>query len=226
MRCAGSRRRRGKGSGNAGKPGKKLRLEQLQSHFGVGLKEAASRLGICATTLKRACRRHGAAHCHSTCRGRLENARLASTYRQSIHAAYARVSHAALCWVGLLLTSQSVEPDRAESRQSLDFDDALLCSRQISLLFEMRAGIQRWPRRQLLKMSKAMDSLDTSAGPGAMLPHGSTGAFAPAGPAGAHPWLSRQQHNSHGPCFRWSHRARRPRRCALLAQGSNTIVVL
>ena len=52
-------RRRGKGSGNPGKPGVRLRLEDLQSHFGVGLKEAAARLGICPTTLKRACRRHG-----------------------------------------------------------------------------------------------------------------------------------------------------------------------
>ena len=59
LRLAGARRRRGKGSGNAGKPGKKLRLEHLQAHFGVGLKEAANQLGICATTLKRACRRHG-----------------------------------------------------------------------------------------------------------------------------------------------------------------------
>ena len=49
-------RRGGKGTGNAGKPGKRLRLEDLQSQFGVGLKEAAQRLGICATTLKRACR--------------------------------------------------------------------------------------------------------------------------------------------------------------------------
>ena len=42
----------GKGSGNAGKPGKHLKLEQLQSHFGVGLKEAANRLGICATSAR------------------------------------------------------------------------------------------------------------------------------------------------------------------------------
>ena len=60
--CTGGRRRKGKGSGNAGKPGKKLKLEQLQGQFGVGLKEAAQRLGICATTLKRACRRHGECH--------------------------------------------------------------------------------------------------------------------------------------------------------------------
>ncbi|KAK9840618.1 hypothetical protein WJX81_004617 [Elliptochloris bilobata] len=52
-------RRRGRGSGNPGKPGKRLRLEDLQGQFGVGLKEAANRLGICPTTLKRACRRHG-----------------------------------------------------------------------------------------------------------------------------------------------------------------------
>ncbi|BDA47049.1 probable protein NLP5 at N-terminal half [Coccomyxa sp. Obi] len=52
-------RRKGKGVGNPGKPGKRLRLEDLQSQFGVGLKEAANRLGICPTTLKRACRRHG-----------------------------------------------------------------------------------------------------------------------------------------------------------------------
>lgn len=31
-------RRRGKGTGNPGKPGKKLRLADLQSQFGVGLK--------------------------------------------------------------------------------------------------------------------------------------------------------------------------------------------
>ena len=31
----------------------------LQAQFGLGLKDAASNLGICATTLKRACRRHG-----------------------------------------------------------------------------------------------------------------------------------------------------------------------
>eukprot|EP00884_Botryococcus_braunii_P002861 jgi/Botrbrau1/12576/Bobra.0169s0109.2 len=49
---------KGKG-GNSGKPGKKLKYEDLRSQFGVGLKEAASRLGICPTTLKRACRRHG-----------------------------------------------------------------------------------------------------------------------------------------------------------------------
>ena len=40
----------------AGKPGVRLTLADLQSQFGVGLKEAASRLGICPTTLKRACR--------------------------------------------------------------------------------------------------------------------------------------------------------------------------
>lgn len=44
--------RRGKGTGNPGKPGKRLRLADLQGQFGVGLKEAANRLGICPTTLK------------------------------------------------------------------------------------------------------------------------------------------------------------------------------
>ncbi|GBF98869.1 hypothetical protein Rsub_11473 [Raphidocelis subcapitata] len=39
--------------------GRRLTYEDLQSQFGVGLKEAAVNLGICATTLKRACRRHG-----------------------------------------------------------------------------------------------------------------------------------------------------------------------
>lgn len=52
-------RRKGRGSGNPGKPGKRLGLEDLQQQFGVGLKEAASQLGVCPTTLKRACRRHG-----------------------------------------------------------------------------------------------------------------------------------------------------------------------
>lgn len=42
-----------------GKQGVQLSLEKLQSQFGVGLKDAAARLGVCATTLKRACRKHG-----------------------------------------------------------------------------------------------------------------------------------------------------------------------
>jgi hypothetical protein len=50
---------RRRGSPPAGRPGSKLSLEDLQGQFGVGLKQAASRLGICPTTLKRACRRHG-----------------------------------------------------------------------------------------------------------------------------------------------------------------------
>ena len=60
--CAANRK--AKGAGNPGKPGKKLRLEDLQSQFGVGLKEAANRLGICPTTLK-ACTQH--APIHYTC---------------------------------------------------------------------------------------------------------------------------------------------------------------
>ncbi|KAJ9509105.1 hypothetical protein QJQ45_001593 [Haematococcus lacustris] len=41
-----------------GGAGKRLRFEDLQAQFGLGLKDAANNLGICATTLKRACRRH------------------------------------------------------------------------------------------------------------------------------------------------------------------------
>ncbi|DBA84996.1 TPA: hypothetical protein ACH3X2_005734 [Trebouxia sp. C0005] len=43
----------------AGGAGKRLSVEDLQSQFGVGLREAAHNLRICPTTLKRACRRHG-----------------------------------------------------------------------------------------------------------------------------------------------------------------------
>jgi hypothetical protein len=39
--------------------GCKLTLDVLQTQFGRGLKEAAENLGMCATTLKRACRRLG-----------------------------------------------------------------------------------------------------------------------------------------------------------------------
>ena len=39
--------------------GKHLTYQDLQKHFGVGLKQAAATLGICPTTLKRACRRNG-----------------------------------------------------------------------------------------------------------------------------------------------------------------------
>lgn len=39
--------------------GRKLTLEVLQTQFGKGLKDAAESLGMCATTLKRACRRLG-----------------------------------------------------------------------------------------------------------------------------------------------------------------------
>lgn len=49
VRAAGQKK--GK-AGNIAKSGKNLRYEDLRSQFGVGLKEAASRLGICPTTLK------------------------------------------------------------------------------------------------------------------------------------------------------------------------------
>lgn len=42
-----------------GGAGKRLTFKKLQACFGVGLKEAAAQLGICPTTLKRACRRNG-----------------------------------------------------------------------------------------------------------------------------------------------------------------------
>ncbi|KAK9868521.1 hypothetical protein WJX84_003456 [Apatococcus fuscideae] len=69
--------------------GKRLQLQDLQVQFGVGLREAAKRLGICPTTLKRACRRH---------------------------------------------------------------------------------GIQRWPRRQLVKLSKAIDQIQATGSAGRQLP--------------------------------------------------------
>jgi hypothetical protein len=41
-------------------------------------------------------------------------------------------------------------------------------------------GIQRWPRRQLLKMSKAMDKLEAKgSGDGSTTPAGPAGACAP-----------------------------------------------
>ena len=42
-----------------GAPNRQVTLQDLQNQFGYGLKEAAARLGICPTTLKRACRRFG-----------------------------------------------------------------------------------------------------------------------------------------------------------------------
>jgi hypothetical protein len=39
--------------------GRRLRYEDLQAQFGLGLKEAATNLGICAATLRSACRRNG-----------------------------------------------------------------------------------------------------------------------------------------------------------------------
>lgn len=49
-------RRNNKTSGGTGS---QLSWEDLQARFNLGLKEAAADLGVCATTLKRACRRHG-----------------------------------------------------------------------------------------------------------------------------------------------------------------------
>ena len=45
--------------GRGSRVGAELTLRDLQNNFGLGLKEAASHLGVCTTTLKRACRRHG-----------------------------------------------------------------------------------------------------------------------------------------------------------------------
>jgi hypothetical protein len=36
--------------------GLQLHLKDLQAQFGLGLEDAAKKLGVCATTLKRACR--------------------------------------------------------------------------------------------------------------------------------------------------------------------------
>lgn len=180
-RCAGSRRRRGKGSGNAGKPGKRLRLEQLQSHFGVGLKEAASRLGICATTLKRACRRHGATRQRSM-----------TTDRVRCHAA-AHVEltlDAAALLAGRTASLNAVHHLRGNV---LNFDCSMHrhaggCSRYVSIRISLSlflcAGIQRWPRRQLMKMSKAMDSLDTGGSAALVGTPASGGMMMPAGSAG------------------------------------------
>lgn len=53
-----NRRKRGQRKARMGS-GKNLTFNQLKDQFGYGLKEAAGRLGICPTTLKRACRRNG-----------------------------------------------------------------------------------------------------------------------------------------------------------------------
>ena len=39
-----------------GMRGLQLHLKDLQAQFGLGLEDAAKKLGVCATTLKRACR--------------------------------------------------------------------------------------------------------------------------------------------------------------------------
>lgn len=58
MLSSTKRRRRGTKRARMGS-GKNLTYEELKQQFGYGLKEAAARLGICPTTLKRACRRNG-----------------------------------------------------------------------------------------------------------------------------------------------------------------------
>ncbi len=57
-------RRRGKGTGNPGKPGKKLRLADLQSQFGVGLKVSS----ISVNTICRICCLQCAIQ-HCACKG-------------------------------------------------------------------------------------------------------------------------------------------------------------
>lgn len=111
----------------AGKPGVRLTLEDLQSHFGVGLKEAANRLGICPTTLKRACR--------CVCLG-LE------------------------CVLGWLACRWCLEctcrPEGA--RCACSSHPPVLLGRPCPA--RRRHGIQRWPRRQLQKVNKALDELE------------------------------------------------------------------
>lgn len=55
----GGRGRAASAAGHHAGNGRKLRFEDLQSQFGCGLKAAARNLGVCPTTLKRACRREG-----------------------------------------------------------------------------------------------------------------------------------------------------------------------
>ena len=58
-------------SGGQNKAG--LTKDDLERHFGIGLKEAAIQLGVCNTTLKRACRQGALASCkrHKGDRARL-----------------------------------------------------------------------------------------------------------------------------------------------------------
>ena len=149
----------------AGKPGVRLTLADLQSQFGVGLKEAAARLGICPTTLQRACR--WAVGCRAA-EGGLLIAALACT-----GGAGSRPAVPALHCRPLL-------PRRLPT---------VICRSP-----RRRHGIQRWPRRQLQKVNRALDELEARQmlqphqhllGTGAATAAAAGGGFAPgAGPGG------------------------------------------
>ena len=143
-------RRRGKGTGNPGKPGKKLRLADLQSQFGVGLKvfncHFYSRCFVLLT-----CKNCGKAFVWTDLAPEdkvcIQYVCLAAVpwFHKSFIASFL------LICVGLKWLDHLQE---AANRLGI-------CPTTLKRACR-RHGIQRWPRRQLARLTRAIDQIRTS----------------------------------------------------------------
>ena len=138
----------------------RLTLADLQGQFGVGLKDAANRLGICPTTLKRACR-----------------------WVVVLAGAEGACQVFRLHWGQQWWNNFTADQACLGPTPLLCFAAPPCCS-CLAPSSCRRHGIQRWPRRQLQKVNRTLDEMEAQR---TMQPQQHLAAPLPPGGAGGDP---------------------------------------
>lgn len=121
------------------KTGRNLSLEDLQSQFGVGLREAAQRLGTCCIGIGKP----------RWCHVKKHTKGISSLLQKVIADDACCAACTPRCLLHIVCASRCVRSITG------------ICPTTLKRACR-RHGIQRWPRRQLLKISKAIDQIQAS----------------------------------------------------------------